>query len=68
MTIADQEYQSVNLPEILGGLSKQTADLSNLLQCRNYPLIIGSQLFNEAINPLDLLGIPVLKKRKVAQM
>lgn len=56
-----QWHRPAFLPEILWSLSKQTADLSDLFQCRNHPFIIWSQLFNKAIYPLDLLSIPVLK-------
>lgn len=52
----------LTLPQVLRSLPKQATDLSDLLEGRDHPFIVGAQLFNEAVDPLDLLGVAVLQE------
>lgn len=54
-------------PDVLRSFSKQAADLPDLLQSRNHPLIIRPKLLDEPIDPLHLLRVTVLyDSRKVS--
>lgn len=54
-------------PEVLRSFSKQAADLPDLLQGRNHPLIVRPKLLDEPIDPLHLLRVSVLyDSRKVS--
>lgn len=51
------------LPQVLWCFTKQTANFSNLFQCRNDPFVICAKLFYKTIYPLDLLCISILKEQ-----
>ena len=59
--------ESLSLPEVLRSFPKQAADLSDLLQGWYDPLVVGAQLLDEAVYPLDLLGVSVLLEHTEAQ-
>ena len=59
--MADKQSVCNTLPKVLGGFSKQATYLSDLLQGRYHPFLVGAQLLYEAVDPLDLLRIPVLQ-------
>lgn len=49
-----------NSPKILRSFTEEAADFSDLLQGRDHPFVIGSQLLYKAIYPLNLLRVSVL--------
>lgn len=51
------------LPQVLRSFSEEATDFSDLLQCRDHPFVIGSELLYKAIYPLDLLGVSVLQPK-----
>lgn len=48
------------LPQILRSFPEEATDFSDLLQCRDHPFVIGSELLYKTIYPLNLLGVSVL--------
>lgn len=52
---------ALRVREVLGRLSKQTADLLDLFQRWQHPFVV-LQLLYKAVDPVDFLGIPVLLK------
>lgn len=59
--------EGLSLPEVLRSFPEQAADLSDLLQGWYDPLVVGAQLLDEAVYPLDLLGVSVLLEHTEAQ-
>lgn len=48
-------------PEVLRSFSKQAADLPDLLQSWNHPLVVRPKLLDETVDPLHLLRVAVLR-------
>ena len=55
-------YTNVHSQVVRGYLAKKTANVLDLFQCRNHPVIVSPQLFHKFGDPLKLLRLSILEQ------